>query len=222
MAPSVPASAAPSSRHTNNRSLDPTESGYGSADGQVPLAPVEQQSLSTANPTPASHTTTTSRSSDFAESGYESFQGPADPAPPIAPRRPTYSSGESEKRPLTMSWDGVDNQVDPVSAAAALRMPTLNTADLLQMPSLPTPSPTSPQTRQTLGNFVSQKMVYANEDGQDGRNTSTTRLLPPPPVQSQSYEHLPERHSDGGLLSGSRLGRSPSGRLPPAYGEQMD
>ncbi|KIM77382.1 hypothetical protein PILCRDRAFT_618454 [Piloderma croceum F 1598] len=47
---------------------------------------------------------------------------------------------------------------------------------------------------------------------------STTTAAPLDSSLALSSDALPERHSDGGPL----LGRSPSGRLPPAYGEIRD
>lgn len=52
------------------------------------------------------------------------------------------------------------------------------------------------------------------------RPSTAPRRLPTPPVES-IHERLPERHLDAGPLEGATLGRSPSGRLPPAYGEQF-
>jgi hypothetical protein len=48
-----------------------------------------------------------------------------------------------------------------------------------------------------------------------------TDLSSPTPEVEGTIPRQPERHTDAGPISTSTLGRSASGRLPPAYGEQL-
>jgi hypothetical protein len=58
----------------------------------------------------------------------------------------------------------------------------------------------------------------ARQSAPPSTSQSSTTTAPVSSSPRQSVEALPERHADGGPL----MGRSPSGRLPPAYGEQRD
>ncbi|KAJ7227739.1 hypothetical protein B0H12DRAFT_239227 [Mycena haematopus] len=53
-----------------------------------------------------------------------------------------------------------------------------------------------------------------------GRRDSAEPFLEAEEGQDEGWV-MDERHRDGGPLSDVSLGRSPSGRLPPAYGEQL-
>lgn len=86
----------------------------------------------------------------------------------------------------------------------------------------PAPAPAGMDGRPMLNTVTSEKsgltMTWNGEEEHAGQSTTSfTRSLPSPPIQSAPVEPLPERHRDAGML-----GRSPSGRLPPAYGEQVD
>ncbi|KZP30173.1 hypothetical protein FIBSPDRAFT_1038514 [Athelia psychrophila] len=58
-------------------------------------------------------------------------------------------------------------------------------------------------------------VVMAWNRGSSEVRATSTIVTPPPPPTVEPTPSEPERHLDAG-----RLGRSPSGRLPPAYGEQ--
>ena len=84
------------------------------------------------------------------------------------------------------------------------------------------PAPIGGDGRPTLNTVTSEKsaltMTWNGEEEHIGQSTTSfTRSLPSPPIQNGPVEPLPERHRDAGML-----GRSPSGRLPPAYGEQVN
>ncbi|KZP30215.1 hypothetical protein FIBSPDRAFT_850956 [Athelia psychrophila] len=60
----------------------------------------------------------------------------------------------------------------------------------------------------------SRKHLLAVQESRGGGSASSA-AHPLSPTSNASSEPLPEHHQDAGPL-----GRSPSGRLPPAYGDQ--
>jgi len=90
----------------------------------------------------------------------------------------------------------------------------------------PSQTQSSSSTTQPSGRSKKTKLVTISQPDSDnlsiGRSPPVSRSSPYADpltsLSSTSSDALAERHADGGPL----LGRSPSGRLPPAYGEQRD